>query len=199
MEIKYLQAFPLIARQPAVRPFLLIVYDFVTSRPVLSPPTLHSFRSVLRWPSISVTLSSNRSARKRFFSPFVSFIVLTSGSRGSSAGTLWCLFPVPKSPSFCRLLSAFAALPSSARRGPGLPAMGAYLSQPSTAKSSGDGVGIGPRPLHFGYSAMQGWRVSMEVRAGRTEGGRTVSCWVILPYGRPRPRFLWRLSVGKAF
>ncbi|XP_058020617.1 protein phosphatase 1G isoform X2 [Ahaetulla prasina] len=40
--------------------------------------------------------------------------------------------------------------------------MGAYLSQPSTAKSSGDGVGIGPRPLHFGYSAMQGWRVSME-------------------------------------
>ncbi|KAJ7341440.1 hypothetical protein JRQ81_005535 [Phrynocephalus forsythii] len=38
--------------------------------------------------------------------------------------------------------------------------MGAYLSQPSTAKSSGDGAG--PRPLHFGYSAMQGWRVSME-------------------------------------
>lgn len=48
-------------------------------------------------------------------------------------------------------------------------AMGAYLSQPSTAKSSGDGVGIGPRPLHFGYSAMQGWRVSMEVRAGRRD------------------------------
>ncbi|XP_066482928.1 protein phosphatase 1G isoform X2 [Tiliqua scincoides] len=40
--------------------------------------------------------------------------------------------------------------------------MGAYLSQPSTTKSSGDGAGVGPRPLHFGYSAMQGWRVSME-------------------------------------
>ncbi|XP_042302894.1 protein phosphatase 1G [Sceloporus undulatus] len=40
--------------------------------------------------------------------------------------------------------------------------MGAYLSQPSTGKSSGDGAGNGPRPLHFGYSAMQGWRVSME-------------------------------------
>ncbi|XP_030410811.1 protein phosphatase 1G [Gopherus evgoodei] len=40
--------------------------------------------------------------------------------------------------------------------------MGAYLSQPNTVKSSGDGAGAGPRPLHFGYSAMQGWRVSME-------------------------------------
>lgn len=43
-------------------------------------------------------------------------------------------------------------------------AMGAYLSQPNTVKSSGDGAGLGPRPLHFGFSAMQGWRVSMEVR-----------------------------------
>ncbi|XP_067406639.1 protein phosphatase 1G [Emydura macquarii macquarii] len=40
--------------------------------------------------------------------------------------------------------------------------MGAYLSQPNTVKSSGDGAGVGPRPLHFGFSAMQGWRVSME-------------------------------------
>ncbi|XP_048371604.1 protein phosphatase 1G [Sphaerodactylus townsendi] len=40
--------------------------------------------------------------------------------------------------------------------------MGAYLSQPRTTKSSGDGGGSGPRPLYFGYSAMQGWRVSME-------------------------------------
>ncbi|NXX47835.1 PPM1G phosphatase, partial [Tricholaema leucomelas] len=40
--------------------------------------------------------------------------------------------------------------------------MGAYLSQPNTVKSSGDGAGLGPRPLHFGFSAMQGWRVSME-------------------------------------
>uniref|UniRef100_A0A8C8SRC9 Protein phosphatase 1G n=1 Tax=Pelusios castaneus TaxID=367368 RepID=A0A8C8SRC9_9SAUR len=40
--------------------------------------------------------------------------------------------------------------------------MGAYLSQPNTVKSSGDGAGAGPRPLHFGFSAMQGWRVSME-------------------------------------
>ncbi|XP_073413870.1 protein phosphatase 1G [Dendrobates tinctorius] len=37
--------------------------------------------------------------------------------------------------------------------------MGAYLSQPNTTKSSGGG---GNRRLSFGYSAMQGWRVSME-------------------------------------
>ncbi|XP_053315409.1 protein phosphatase 1G [Spea bombifrons] len=37
--------------------------------------------------------------------------------------------------------------------------MGAYLSQPNTAKSSSDG---GNSKLSFGYSAMQGWRVSME-------------------------------------
>ncbi|XP_077148105.1 protein phosphatase 1G [Ranitomeya variabilis] len=37
--------------------------------------------------------------------------------------------------------------------------MGAYLSQPNTSKSSGGG---GNRRLSFGYSAMQGWRVTME-------------------------------------
>ncbi|KAM9317063.1 protein phosphatase 1G [Gastrophryne carolinensis] len=37
--------------------------------------------------------------------------------------------------------------------------MGAYLSQPNTAKSSGEGNG---GRLTYGYSAMQGWRVSME-------------------------------------
>ncbi|XP_075705095.1 protein phosphatase 1G [Rhinoderma darwinii] len=37
--------------------------------------------------------------------------------------------------------------------------MGAYLSQPNTGKSSGRG---GNRSLNYGYSAMQGWRVSME-------------------------------------
>ncbi|XP_028676149.1 protein phosphatase 1G [Erpetoichthys calabaricus] len=37
--------------------------------------------------------------------------------------------------------------------------MGAYLSQPNTMKSSADG---GNEHLSFGYSAMQGWRVSME-------------------------------------
>ncbi|XP_051630818.1 protein phosphatase 1G-like [Manacus candei] len=40
--------------------------------------------------------------------------------------------------------------------------MGNYLPQPNTVKSSGDGAGLGPRPLHFGFSAMRGWRVSME-------------------------------------
>ncbi|XP_027706297.1 protein phosphatase 1G isoform X1 [Vombatus ursinus] len=48
--------------------------------------------------------------------------------------------------------------------------MGAYLSQPNTVKSSGDGEGTAspgghgaPRlPLPYGFSAMQGWRVSME-------------------------------------
>ncbi|XP_077345491.1 protein phosphatase 1G isoform X2 [Lithobates pipiens] len=37
--------------------------------------------------------------------------------------------------------------------------MGAYLSQPNTAKSSGEG---GSGGVSYGYSAMQGWRVSME-------------------------------------
>ncbi|KAM8953562.1 protein phosphatase 1G isoform 2-T2 [Pelodytes ibericus] len=37
--------------------------------------------------------------------------------------------------------------------------MGAYLSQPNTGKTSSDG---GSGGLSFGYSAMQGWRVSME-------------------------------------
>lgn len=43
-------------------------------------------------------------------------------------------------------------------------AMGAYLSQPNTVKCSGDGVGAPRLPLPYGFSAMQGWRVSMEVR-----------------------------------
>lgn len=37
--------------------------------------------------------------------------------------------------------------------------MGAYLSQPNTSKSSSDG---GNNNLSYGFSAMQGWRVSME-------------------------------------
>ncbi|XP_069461562.1 protein phosphatase 1G isoform X1 [Ambystoma mexicanum] len=37
--------------------------------------------------------------------------------------------------------------------------MGAYLSQPNTVKSSSDG---GHPGLQYGFSAMQGWRVSME-------------------------------------
>ncbi|KAM6943439.1 protein phosphatase 1G isoform 2-T2 [Xenentodon cancila] len=37
--------------------------------------------------------------------------------------------------------------------------MGAYLSQPNTAKSSSDG---GNTNMSYGFSAMQGWRVSME-------------------------------------
>ena len=38
--------------------------------------------------------------------------------------------------------------------------MGAYLSQPNTAKTSSDG---GNKNMSYGFSAMQGWRVSMEV------------------------------------
>nr|KAF6430084.1 protein phosphatase, Mg2+/Mn2+ dependent 1G [Molossus molossus] len=40
--------------------------------------------------------------------------------------------------------------------------MGAYLSQPNTVKCSGDGAGAPRLPLPYGFSAMQGWRVSME-------------------------------------
>lgn len=39
--------------------------------------------------------------------------------------------------------------------------MGAYLSQPNTTKTSSDG---GNGNLSYGFSAMQGWRVSMEVK-----------------------------------
>lgn len=38
--------------------------------------------------------------------------------------------------------------------------MGAYLSQPNTTKTSSDG---GNGKMSYGFSAMQGWRVSMEV------------------------------------
>ena len=38
--------------------------------------------------------------------------------------------------------------------------MGAYLSEPVTAKASEDGTGNG---LNYGVSGMQGWRISMEV------------------------------------
>ncbi|XP_052469703.1 protein phosphatase 1G [Carassius gibelio] len=37
--------------------------------------------------------------------------------------------------------------------------MGAYLSQPNTEKTTGDG---GSESMSFGFAAMQGWRVSME-------------------------------------
>uniref|UniRef100_A0A8D3D842 Protein phosphatase 1G n=1 Tax=Scophthalmus maximus TaxID=52904 RepID=A0A8D3D842_SCOMX len=37
--------------------------------------------------------------------------------------------------------------------------MGAYLSQPNTTKTSSDG---GNSNMSYGYSAMQGWRISME-------------------------------------
>lgn len=47
--------------------------------------------------------------------------------------------------------------------------MGAYLSQPNTTKTSSDG---GNGSVSYGFSAMQGWRVSMEVR-----GGCVVLCW----------------------
>lgn len=39
--------------------------------------------------------------------------------------------------------------------------MGAYLSKPSTEKITADG---GNQSLSYGLAAMQGWRVSMEVR-----------------------------------
>lgn len=39
--------------------------------------------------------------------------------------------------------------------------MGAYLSKPSTEKSTADG---GNQKLSYGFAAMQGWRVSMEVQ-----------------------------------
>lgn len=44
--------------------------------------------------------------------------------------------------------------------------MGAYLSQPNTTKSSSDG---GNSNMSYGFSAMQGWRVSMEVRRKMNE------------------------------
>lgn len=39
--------------------------------------------------------------------------------------------------------------------------MGAYLSKPNTEKNTADG---GNQKLSYGLAAMQGWRVSMEVK-----------------------------------
>lgn len=49
--------------------------------------------------------------------------------------------------------------------------MGAYLSQPNTTKTSSDG---GNGKMSYGFSAMQGWRVSMEVSNERSERARNV-------------------------
>lgn len=79
-----------------------------------------------------------------------------------------------------------AAAPGAGSAGGGRRgAMGAYLSQPNTVKSSGDGAGLGPRPLHFGFSAMQGWRVSMEVSAGARGRG---CCGGAVAAACPSPR-----------
>lgn len=71
--------------------------------------------------------------------------------------------------------------------------MGAYLSQPNTVKCSGDGVGAPRLPLPYGFSAMQGWRVSMEVtREGfvewSLEGGNPMEKKGAGGWGRPRGR-----------
>lgn len=50
--------------------------------------------------------------------------------------------------------------------------MGAYLSQPNTTKTSSDG---GNSSMSYGFSAMQGWRVSMEVRRRQLETTGCVS------------------------
>lgn len=50
--------------------------------------------------------------------------------------------------------------------------MGAYLSQPHTTKTSSDG---GNSSMGYGFSAMQGWRVSMEVRREVHEWGDHVT------------------------
>lgn len=46
--------------------------------------------------------------------------------------------------------------------------MGAYLSQPNTVKSSSNG---GNQNMSYGFAAMQGWRVSMEVRWAKQIAG----------------------------
>ena len=43
--------------------------------------------------------------------------------------------------------------------------MGAYLSKPVTEKQSSDGeFVVGGRTVRYGVTAMQGWRIEMEVR-----------------------------------
>lgn len=71
--------------------------------------------------------------------------------------------------------------------------MGAYLSQPNTMKCSGDGAGAPRLPLPYGFSAMQGWRVSMEVRPEgprdrSLEGGNPVERKGAGGWGHPRGR-----------
>ena len=51
--------------------------------------------------------------------------------------------------------------------------MGAYLDRPKTAKHSARGeCRVGERAVVYASTAVQGWRVSMEVREREREGGR---------------------------
>ncbi|XP_061670709.1 protein phosphatase 1G isoform X2 [Syngnathoides biaculeatus] len=71
-----------------------------------------------------------------------------------------CLFPAAFGFHTCRLLLCESRFPESACVKTEKPArMGAYLSQPNTTKTSSDG---GNSTMSYGFSAMQGWRVSME-------------------------------------
>lgn len=55
--------------------------------------------------------------------------------------------------------------------------MGAYLSQPNITKGSSDG---GNSNLSYGISAMQGWRVSMEVSMNESIVAGSCECSVDL-------------------
>ena len=60
---------------------------------------------------------------------------------------------------------------------PGARKMGSYLSEPITAKESSDGVlTVGKRTVRYGVTAMQGWRVDMEVCMARLSKFSAVTC-----------------------
>lgn len=59
--------------------------------------------------------------------------------------------------------------------------MGAYLSQPNTVKTSANG---GNHGISYGFSAMQGWRISMEVRTFCQCIDLKVALWPCFPCQR---------------
>ncbi|XP_024151742.1 protein phosphatase 1G isoform X2 [Oryzias melastigma] len=80
---------------------------------------------------------------------------IKSSRRGEDIGFYTCTHP------YVILFSGAVILASCSARTfeKATTSMGAYLSQPNTTKTSSDG---GNSKMSYGFSAMQGWRVSME-------------------------------------
>ena len=73
--------------------------------------------------------------------------------------------------------------------------MGAYLSQPVTAKASTDGS---DGTFAYGTTAMQGWRTNMEVRATHAMRAMIVRARARREMARTRARRRWAREIALA-